>query len=108
GLSRTDSYVQNAGCCLADEMHVVADEDESSVILLECANERVDRPNIQMRSRLVHEQEVGGIEQKFNQRQTRFLSSAQHGDRFKNIVTVKKKRSKNGARGLLRHRMGRV
>ena len=57
-------------------MHVVANKDESPMILLERADECVDRANIQMRRRLIHEQEIGGIEQKFNQRQTRFFSAA--------------------------------
>ena len=60
-------------------------------ILLERANESVDRADIQMRRRLVHEQEVRRIEQKLNQRQPRFLAAAEHTDRFENIVAAKKK-----------------
>src|SRR6266576_5339465 len=62
GLSRTGGNVQNARCNRADEMYVVADEDESPVILLERPDEGVDRADVQMRSWLVHEQEVGGTE----------------------------------------------
>src|SRR2546423_1119641 len=62
GLSRTEGNVQNARCNRADEMYVVADEDESPVILLKRRDEGVDRADVQMRSWLVHEQEVGGIE----------------------------------------------
>ena len=95
-------------CSRADEMNVVADEDERSVKLIQRANERVDRANIQMRSWLVHEQEVGGIEQQLNQGETPFFFAAQDFDLFENIVTAKKKRAKNGARGLLGHRIRRV
>src|SRR5207237_2551843 len=62
GLSRTGGNVQNARCNRADEMYVVADEDERPVILLERADEGVDRADVQMCGRLVHEHEVGGIE----------------------------------------------
>src|SRR4030088_1538954 len=100
--------MQDAGGDRADEMDVVADEDERSVILLERADEGVDRADIEMRGRLIHEQEIWRIEQQFDQSQSRFFAPAQARDRFKNVVAAKKERTENSARGLFGHRLRRV
>src|SRR5205823_37348 len=89
-------------------MDVVTDEDQGSVILFERANERVDRSDVQMGGWLVHQQEVGRIQQQLDQRQSRFFATAQDRDALENIVASKEERSEDGARGLLRYRVGNV
>src|SRR4029077_3862198 len=53
-----------------------------------------------MSRRLIHEQKVGRLNQKFDQGQSRLFASAQNSDRFKNIVAAKQKRSQNRAGNL--------
>ena len=60
---RTCGYVQNACSDGADKMNVVTNKDERPVILLERADEGIDRADIEMCRRLVHEQKVRRIEQ---------------------------------------------
>ena len=62
-------------------MHVVADENERAFVLLERADERVDRADIEVRRRLVHEQEIRRIKEQLDEREARFLAAAQHADR---------------------------
>src|SRR5437660_5868616 len=94
---RTCGYVQNACSDGADEMNVVTDKDERPVILLERADQRVDRADIEMGRRLVHQEQVRGIEKQPDQRQSRFFAAAQNGHGLENIVTAKQKRAENSA-----------
>src|SRR6267143_4464850 len=91
GPRRTGSDVQNAGSDGADKMNVVTNKDERPVILLERADEGIDRANIEMCRRLVHEQKVRWIEQQPDERQSRFIATAQDANGFENIVAVKQK-----------------
>ena len=47
---------------LADEVHVVADKEERAFVGLQGGDERVDRHNVEVRRRLVHEQEVRRVD----------------------------------------------
>ena len=98
--------VQHALRDRADEMDVVADENERPFVLRERADERVDRADVEMRRRLVHEQEIRRIEQQLDQREPRFFAAAEHADGLENVVAAEEKRAEHGARGLLRHRLG--
>src|SRR4029077_2887177 len=89
-------------------MNVVTNKDECPVILLERADEGIDRANIEMCRRLVHEQKVGWIEQQPDEGQSRFFATAQDGDGFENIVTVKQKRTEDSARDLFGHGIDHV
>jgi hypothetical protein len=55
--------VQNTCGDGADKMNVVTDKDERPVILLERADESIDRADIEMCRRFVHEHKVRRIEQ---------------------------------------------
>ena len=57
---------------------------------------------------LVHQKEIRWIEKDFNQGETRFFSSAEDADSFKNIVTTEKKRTENGTSGLFAHGIGGI
>lgn len=48
----------------------------------------------------VHQKEIGWIEEDFDQGETRFFSSAEDTDGFKNIVTTEKKGAENSSSGL--------
>ena len=76
-------------------MHVVADEDERSLVLLERADEGVDGPDIQVRGRLVHEQEIWRIEQQLDERKARFFSAAEDRDWLEYVVAPKEERAEN-------------
>ncbi len=56
----------------------------------------------------VHQKKIGWIEEDFDQGETRFFSSAEDADSFKNIVTTEKKRTENGASGLFTDGIGGV
>ena len=88
-------------------MHVVADENERPFVLLERADQGVDRADVEMRRRLVHEQKIRRIEQQFDEREARFLAAAQDADRLENIVAAEKERAENGSGGLFRNRIRR-
>ena len=89
--------VQDAGRDRADEMDVVADENERPFVLFERADQGIDRADIEVRRRLIHEQQIGRMEQQLDEREPRFLAAAQDADRFENVVAAKKKRAENRA-----------
>ena len=57
----------------------------------ERADQRVDAADVEMRRRLVHEQQVRRIEQQSHQREPRFFATTQHAGGFENVVAAKKK-----------------
>ncbi len=57
---------------------------------------------------LVHQKEIRWIEEDFDQGETRFFSSAEDADGFKNIVTTEKERTENGTSGLFADGIGGV
>ena len=59
-------------------MHVVADENQRALVLLERADQRVDGADVQVRRRLVHQQQVRRIEQQLDQREPALFAAAQH------------------------------
>ncbi len=89
-------------------MHVVADENERAFVLTERADEGVDRADIEMGRRLVHEEEVGRIKEQLDQGETRFFTAAEHADRLENVVAAKEKRAEHGPRSLFRDRLGNI
>ena len=86
-------------------MDIVRDEDERPLVLLQRVDQRVDAADIEMRRRLIHEQEIRRIEQQLHQREARLFAAAQDGHRLEDIVAAKEERAEHGARGLLRHRV---
>src|SRR5206468_4097696 len=89
-------------------MNVVTNKDQRPVILLERADEGIDRADIEMCRRLVHQQKVRRIEQQPDKGQSRFFAAAQNRDGFENIVAAKQKRTKHSARGLFGHRIRHI
>src|SRR5450432_4523882 len=79
-----------AGEC-ADKINVVADENECAFELFQRINERVNARHVEVRRRLVHEQQVRRVEQQFHEREPAFFTAAQHADLFEDVVAAKKK-----------------
>ena len=57
---------------------------------------------------LVHQKEIRWIEEDFDQGETRFFSSAEDADGFKDIVTTEKKGTEDGTSGLFAYGIGRI
>ena len=57
---------------------------------------------------LVHQKEIRWIEEDFNQGETRFFSSAEDANGFKNIVTTEKKGTEDSSGGLFAHGIGGI
>ena len=91
-----------------DEMHVVADENERAFVWFQRLDERVHARQIEMRRRLVHQQQVRRIEQELHQREPAFFATAQYTHWFENIVAAKQKTAEDIADGLLGHALRRV
>ena len=92
----------------ADEVNIVADENERSLVLVEGGNEGIDRADIQMGGGLIHQEKVGRIEEKFDEGEAGFFPSAEDSHRFEDIVSAKKKGTENGSGGLLADGVGGV
>ncbi len=56
----------------------------------------------------VHQKKIGWIEEDFDQGETRFFSSAEDADGFKDIVTTEKKGTEDGTSGLFAYGIGRI
>ncbi len=57
---------------------------------------------------LVHQKEIRWIEEDFDQGETRFFSSAEDADGFKDIVTTEKKGTENSSSGLFAYGIRRI
>ena len=75
---------------LPDEMDVVADEHERAFVLLERGNEGIDAGDVEVCGGLIHQQQVGRIEQKFHQSQAAFFAATEHTDALENIIAAEK------------------
>ncbi len=60
-------------------------------VLRERADQSVDRTDIEMRRRLVHEKKIRRVEQQLDEREARFLATAQDADCLEDIVAPEKK-----------------
>lgn len=59
----------------ADEVDVVGDEDEGAFVGFEGVDEGVDGEDVEVGGGLVHEEEVGGIDEEFDEVEAGFFSS---------------------------------
>ena len=71
GIRRQASgmHVQYGLGDFADEVHVVADEEERAFVVLQGGNQRINRHDIEVRGRLIHQQEVRRIDHQLHQRE---------------------------------------
>ena len=96
----TRVHVQHGLGDLADEVHVVADEVERAFISLQGGDERVDRHDIEVRRRFVHEEEVRRIDHQLHQGEAGFLTTRKDGDALVHVVLAEEERAEHAA-GLL-------
>ena len=92
----------------ADEIDVVADEDERALELVERVGQRVNARQVQVRGRLVHEQQVRRVQQQLHQRQPALLAAAQHLDLLEHIVAAEEETAEQRADELLGQALRRV
>jgi hypothetical protein len=76
--------------------------------LLQRHNQRVHAGHVEMRRRLVHQQQIWRVEQQFHQREPAFLAAAQHAYRLEDIVAAKQKAAQHRADGLFGDALRRV
>ena len=75
----------------------MADENERALEVAQRADQRVDAPHIEVRRRLVHQQQVRRIQQHLGQRQTRLLPAAEHPDRLEDVVATEQEAAEQRA-----------
>ena len=92
----------------ADEVNVVADENQGSLVVFECSDEGVDAAHVEMGGGLIHEQEVGGLQEHADEGEAAFFATAEDGDEFEDIVTTKQEGAEEGARQLLAGAAGQI
>src|SRR5205085_84774 len=92
----------------ANKINVVADENQRAFVLRERADKRIDAADIEVRRRLIHQEQVRRIQQQPNEGKACLFSAAQDRRRLKNIVAAKKKGAENSPRDLFRYRIGHV
>ena len=100
--------VEDGGGHGADKMNIVANKNEGALVLTEGSDEGIDRADVQVGCGFVHQKKIGWIEEDFDESETRFFSSAEDADSFKNIVPTEKKGAENGASGLFADGVGGV
>src|SRR6266568_7667059 len=85
----------------ADEIDIVADESEGALELVEGVGQRVNARQIQMGGRLIHQQQVGWIQQQLHQSQTAFFTPAQDVDFLEHVIAAKQEAAQQCADELL-------
>ena len=78
---------------------------ERALVLLQRVDQRVDARHVEVRRRLVHEQQVGRIEQQLDQAEARFFAAREDADFLEGVVALEEERAENGARGHFGHRI---
>jgi hypothetical protein len=84
----------------ADEIHVVADEEQRALVVLEGVDERVDRGDVEVRRRLVHQQQVGRVDEEAGEREAGLLAAGEDGGLCEDVVLAEEEGAEHGA-GLL-------
>ncbi len=74
--------VENFGGEFFDEVDVVADEDEGAVVAFEGHGQGLDGLDVEVGGGFVHQQEVGGIDEEFDEVEAALLAAAKHGGGF--------------------------
>ena len=84
----------------ADEIDVMADEYQRAFVLLEGVDERIDRGDVEVGRRLIHEQEIRRIDEQASEREAGFLPAGEYGDALEDVVLAEEEGGQDGA-GLL-------
>ena len=81
----------------ANEINIVADENERALELIEREGQRIDARHIEMRRGLVHQQQVRRIEQQLHEREAAFFAAAQDAHFFEDVIAAKEEASEQRA-----------
>ena len=96
--------VQDLGGELADEMHVVADENERALVALEGEDERLDGVDVEVRRRFVHEQQVRRVNEELDKVEARLFTTAENASLFVDLVLAGKEGAEDGTRFIFAQR----
>ena len=89
-----------------DEVHVVAHKNNRSLVGSQRPDQRINTGHVEVGRRLVEQQKIRRVEQKFHEGQPAFFASAQDRDSFENIITPEQKCPENIPGGLFGNRTG--
>src|SRR5437899_1180887 len=103
----------------ADEIDIVADEDQRAGELVESKSEGIDARHVQVRGRFVHQEEIRRVKKQFDERQAALFTATEHAHLFENVVAAEKETAQQRAdelfgdalgcgKGLLEYRVRRV
>jgi hypothetical protein len=101
-ISRIDFYFavadfEHARGQLVDEIAVVRNEDDRARVLHQRFEQDIFGAQVEVVGGLVEQQEVGGMQQHFQQRVAIALASGEHADALEDIVSRKKKTAEQAA-----------
>src|SRR5205085_9140570 len=85
----------------SDEIHIVADKNQSHFKLDQRIGQRINAGHVEMRRGLVHQQQVRRVEQYFDECKPAFFAAAQNTHSFENVIASEQKTSEQGAHELL-------
>ena len=78
-------------------MHVMADEHQRALVAHERLSEAFDAVNVQMRRWLVHEQQVGRIDEELHQVQAALLAAGKHAALLVHLLLAEQEAAQNRA-----------
>src|ERR1035441_8944911 len=103
GRHLTGVDVQHLGREVADEMHIVRNEDQRAFVAFQRERERLDGVDVEVRGRFVHEQEVRRVHEELDEIQPAFFAAAQNFCQLVNVVLAEHEGTQHGAGLVLAH-----
>jgi len=100
--------VDDVVCEGADEVDVVTDENQRALELIEGVGESIDARHVEVGCGLVHQEQIGRIEQEFYQGEAAFFATAEDADLFEHVVTAEEKAAEQSADELFGDALRRV
>ena len=88
--------MQYFGRQAADEVHVVGNEQKGAFVALQSHCERFHRRDVEVGGGLVHQQQVGRIDQELNEVQPALLAAAQDCGRLVDLFLAEHERTQDG------------
>jgi len=82
---------------LSDEVHIVGDEDEGAFVGFEREDERFDGEDVEVGGRLVHQENIRGIDEELDEVEAGFFATAENGRFFEDVVSLEKEGAKDAA-----------
>src|ERR1039458_1165925 len=98
--------VQHLGREMADEMHIMRNEDQRAFVSLQRERERLNRVDVEVRGRFVHQQQVRRIHEELDEIQPAFFTAAQNFRQLVNVVLAEHEGTQHGAGLVLAHFWG--